>query len=333
MAANFPPLPDLPAELVELVMQVPSGKACTYGDLARALGDLAACRWVGQMLLDPGFAAECPSHRVVRTGGDLGRFHSGDVSEKAKRLTAEGVRLKNQQTVDWDRHGFDDFVGKQPLRRLANYQDNLRAEISLKSRFSRPSLVAGVDVSYVPSTNEGVAAYALCDATSGELLWQETHRARVAFPYISSYLAFRELPLVLGLLDRVEKAGKMAQVILVDGAGVAHPRGAGVASQLGVVADLPTIGITKKRLFGRMKSADLEPGMPMPLLDGRRNLGAALLPHTGTARPMYVSPGHLVSVKAAVAVASRLLLRRRNPEPIYWADRLSRQAAREFAQP
>ena len=101
--------------------------------------------------------------------------------------------------------------------------------------------------------------------------------------------------------------------------------------QMGVVTDLPTIGITKKRLFGKVRSADLEPGVPMPLMDGRRQLGAALLPHTGTARPMYVSPGHLVSVKAAVGIVNRLLLNRRNPEPIYWADRLSRQAARKNA--
>ena len=77
----------------------------------------------------------------------------------------------------------------------------------------------------------------------------------VQFPYISSYLAFRELPLLVELLQAVAEERGIADVVMVDGSGVLHPRNAGIATMLGVLLDLPTIGVTKKRLVGTVVSA------------------------------------------------------------------------------
>jgi len=97
---------------------------------------------------------------------------------------------------------------------------------------------------------------------------------------------------------------------------------------LGVELDWPTIGVTKKRLFGRVDISALSPGASRPVIHDGETLGVALLGKTGTARPLYVSPGHRVNVDSAADVVARLLAGRRLPVPIYWADRLSRAAAR-----
>ena len=97
-----------------------------------------------------------------------------------------------------------------------------------------------------------MAAYALVETETGRLVWSATVRRRVAFPYISTYLSFREIPIYLDLLDEVRAAGRLSEVLLVDGSGILHHRHAGVASHLGVVASLPTVGVTKKLLCGRV---------------------------------------------------------------------------------
>jgi len=128
------------------------------------------------------------------------------------------------------------------------------------------------------------------------------------------------------VLEKARAEDKLAEVLLVDGSGILHPRHAGLASHFGVAAGVPTIGVTKKLLWGQVELAGLEPRRPRPVLDGKRLIGAAIRPTDGSRRPIFVSPGHRVSVAYARDVVARLLLGRRLPEPLYWADRLSRAA-------
>ena len=207
---------------------------------------------------------------------------------------------------------------------------SLAKRVSLSVVRPRPRIVAGLDVSYA-SEQFGAATCTAVDIKTGRLLWSETVTRKIGFPYISSFLTFRELPILLDLLDATMTFEPCPDWFLVDGSGIIHPRGAGVATMLGVVAGVPTIGITKKRLFGRVDTRGMRPGHVRAVMDRRRKLGVALRPRTGTHRPLFVSPGHGVSVAAAERVVSRMLLQRRLPEPIYWADRLSRQAARTCA--
>lgn len=130
-------------------------------------------------------------------------------------------------------------------------QHCLRAKISLRCRQRRPRLVAGVDVSYRPP-NQAIAAYARFDVVTQQLVWSTTIQRTTSFPYIPSYLAFRELPVLIDLLDHVQRHDCMAQMLMVDGSGILHPRSAGLATLLGIVADLPTVGVAKKLLCGRV---------------------------------------------------------------------------------
>ena len=128
-------------------------------------------------------------------------------------------------------------------------------------------------------------------------------------------------------------AGQLAPLLLVDGSGILHHRHAGIASHLGVAAALPTIGVTKKLLCGQVDIEGMKPFESRPVLHQQRLIGMALRPTAGSRRPIFLSPGHRVDVPFAEQVVGRLLAGHRLPEPIYWADRLSRQAAGTLAKP
>ena len=231
MPVSLPPIPDLPAVLRDLIRQVPPGRVTTPGRLAAALGNSVAARWVGHFLLHDDHDADCPCHRVVRAGGVLGPYPCGG-DEKARRLRAEGVSVSDGRLAG-ECQDFDDFRCDRPLEKLSKYQNRVAKSVSLRRR-DIPKHVGGVDVSYCGA--EGVAAYALVETAGGRLVWSTTIRRPVRFPYITSYLTFRELPLLAALVEEVRDEGRLAPVVLVDGTGVLHPRRAGIASHLGVVA-------------------------------------------------------------------------------------------------
>jgi deoxyribonuclease V len=322
--------PDVQRELRDLMRQVPRGKATTCGALAEALGNVVASRWIGAFLREHNHTARCPCHRVVLISGELGGYFSGDVAEKARRLQQEGVTLVDGR-VDLAACGHFQFESSRPLETLAVQQRSLLGRLRLEYDGPPPSLAAGVDVSY--AGDEGVAAYALIELDTGKLLWSTTLRRRVTFPYISSYLAYRELPLLLELLDAARREDRLADVVLVDGSGILHPRGAGIASQLGIVGGVPTIGVTKKLLCGKVKLAGMRPREMRPVEgnDGRP-IGFAVRHRPKSPRPLFISPGHGVSVAMSGDLVDKLLLGRNLPEPIYWADRLSRAECQVIRQ-
>jgi deoxyribonuclease V len=247
MSHSLPPIPDLVLSLQGLIDQVPRGRVTTPGTLGSVLGNPVAARWIGHYLAHHEHGTDCVCHRILRAGGVLGPYPQG-ADEKVRRLQAEGVEIA-AGIVDLDRYGFSDFSSDRPLEKLARYQNRVAAMVSLRPRRKVPQTVGGVDVSYI-SPREGVAAYALVETATGELLWSTTIRREVRFPYISSYLTFRELPLLIELIDEVRAQDRLAEVVLVDGTGVLHPRQAGIACHLGVVTDLLTVGVTKKLLCG-----------------------------------------------------------------------------------
>ncbi len=315
--------PDMEAELRALIAEIPPGRVATCGALAEALGSPMAARWVGQFVLHHEHRPQCACHRVVRAGGKLGPGGPGGVDQIARRLRAEGVAIVGA-SVDLGQYGLERLPGTRPLGRLREVQEAITRQVSTRGLRRVPDLVAGVDVSY-PSPGCGVAAYALVETQSGRLAWSKKIGREVRFPYITTFLGFRELPILLDLLEEVRAEGRLARVVLVDGSGVLHPRRAGIASHLGVAAELSTIGVTKKLLCGQVDIEGMAPREPRAVSIEGRQVGAAIRPTSGSRRPIFVSPGHRVSRATAETVVLRLLRGRRLPEPLYWADRLSRQ--------
>lgn len=321
------PIPDLPADLRDLVGQIPRGRVATCGGLAEALGNVVAARWVGQFVAQHPHDGQCGCHRVVLKGGVLQPSWVGGEQRRIRRLRDEGIEVRGG-AVDFQRFGWSGFRSSRPLARLAELQQALVSQAVVAAPRRRPALVAGVDAAY-PAPGEAVAAYALVEVESGQLVWSHVVRRPVRFPYITSYLSFRELPLHLELLAEARRAGRLADVVLVDGSGMLHPRHAGIATHLGVTAGVATVGVTKKLLCGECRRAALAPGESCPVVFQGRPVGVALRPTAGSARPIFLSVGHRVNLALAEAVVRRLLEGRRLPAPVYWADRLARQAARD----
>ena len=318
-------LPDMPALLDDLLAQIPAGRVTTYGDLAVALGSRTAAKWVGEYMLDHPHDDSCRCHRVVRSKGELGRYIDGTSEQKSQRLADEGVTV-TQGRVDLALFRFVEFRTARPLDALAEFQERVLQHVELRPVTTTPTCIGGIDVSY-RNPDEAVAAYVLLETSSGQVVWSETLRRPVVFPYISGFLAFRESPLLVALLETVRAQGKLAEVVLVDGNGILHPRHAGIATQVGVLANVATIGIGKKLLCGTVDTQGMCPGEARDVRMGRRIVGVAI---TGrkSAKPLYVSPGHLVDVTSAARIVQGLFFGHRLPEPIYQADALSRRAAR-----
>lgn len=323
----LPEIPEMDAEIWTLVSQIPSGFVSTYGNVARALGDVVASRLVGEVMIRHNHGASCCCHRLVRADGTLGKFVSGDKDEKRLLLEKDGVNVQSNK-VSLERFGWTGFVCDSPLHPLLEYQLAVSQAADVHSFVdSKPQTVGGIDVSFVPRCNRGVAAFVEVDLTTREVIYSRTLEAEIQFPYISGYLAYRELPLQQALLDQVASERELPSMIIVDGSGILHWRRSGVATMLGVTLGIRTIGITKKHLVGQVDVSDLVDRGIREILFHDELAGFALLPGSGTKKPIYVSPGHKIDAVSSLAIVQGCLLGRPLPEPIYWADRISRAAA------
>jgi deoxyribonuclease V len=315
-------VPDLKQETLELLLQIPQGKVTTYRALAVALGDEIAARAVGQVMAQNEQPDRYPCYKVVHTNSEVGHYSApGGTVEKVRRLRAEGIEIRDGRIVNLHGYLFTDFLSSEPLKRLRRLQEEFTADLSLEPEFSEPGTVGGVDISY---GERAVAAYVRFDLEGKRLIDCSTVVQEITFPYIPTYLAFRELPILQALLEKVREKGIMADVVMVDGNGILHPRHAGIASHLGVLLDIPTIGITKSLLCGEVDLKDIKVGEARYVLFNGEQIGAAVKT-SARARPIYVSPGNKVGLDMAIKI-TLALSSHKLPEPIRLADEFSHKA-------
>ncbi len=174
--------------------------------------------------------------------------------------------------------------------------------------------IAGVDVSasrFDPARRVHAAAV-LLEWPSLALLARAGASLPAPLPYIPGLLGFREAPAVMEALARLPER---PDLLMVDGQGIAHPRRCGLAAHLGVLLDLPSIGVAKSRLIGAPEGPlGAAPGAWVRLLDGDEVVGA-LLRSRARANPLLVSIGHRVSLETALGWVRATLRRHRLPEP------------------
>lgn len=163
------------------------------------------------------------------------------------------------------------------------------------------------------------AAVALLHFPSLEPAGNAIARTDTTFPYIPGLLSFREIPAVLKAMEQLEAK---PDLLLCDGQGIAHPRRCGIASHLGVLLDIPSIGIAKTRLTGTHGTLPEPKGSRVPLMDGDERIGSVLRTRTGV-KPLYVSPGHRISIATADELVLRCTTRYRLPETTRRAHKLA----------
>jgi deoxyribonuclease V len=198
-------------------------------------------------------------------------------------------------------------------------QEALRSKVVCENRLGTVNTVTGVDVGFEDRGRTTRAAVAVLAFPGLEPVAHAISRMPTQFPYIPGYLSFRELPAVLEALDKL--AG-MPDLILCDGQGLAHPRRFGLACHLGVLTDIPCIGVAKSRLIGSHDTLPPDKGEWVPLRDRDETIGAVLRTRTRVS-PVYVSIGHRVSLETAIDYTLRCTTRYRLPETTRHAHRLA----------
>lgn len=187
--------------------------------------------------------------------------------------------------------------------------------------------VAGVDAGFEDEGKTTRAAVVVLKFPDLTPIDEALVRQPTRFPYVPGLLSFREVPAVLESLSqlRIEP-----DVILCDGQGIAHPRRLGIASHLGLLVDRPTIGVAKSRLVGTHTEVPPEKGQWVPLMDGKERIGAVLRSRTNT-KPLFISPGHRVSLETAIDLVLRCTPKYRLPETTRYADKLASSGTRQSA--
>lgn len=198
-------------------------------------------------------------------------------------------------------------------------QSRLAASVVRQDDFGTIARVAGVDVGFEDGGATTRAAVAVLDYPTLQLTSSAIARQPTRFPYVPGLLSFREIPAVLAAMDQL---GFHPDLLLCDGQGIAHPRRLGIASHLGLLLDLPAIGVAKTRLIGSHAEVPDRRGAWVPLNDGRETIGAVLRTRQGV-KPLYISPGHRIGLESAIDWVMRCLTRYRLPETTRWAHRLA----------
>ena len=199
-------------------------------------------------------------------------------------------------------------------------QQQFRKEVITQDQLEEPvQYVAGVDMGFEAGGTISRAAVAVLSFPSLQLQESAIARRPTTFPYVPGFLSFREIPAVL---DALEKINTIPDLILCDGQGIAHPRRFGIACHLGLIVDIPTIGVAKSLLIGNHKEVPEERGSWQPLVNRGETIGAVLRTRIKT-KPLYVSSGHRVSLSTAIEYVLRCTPKYRLPETTRIADKLA----------
>lgn len=198
------------------------------------------------------------------------------------------------------------------LRKLEEEQSRLSKKVVIKNEFEELTLIAGLDHSYFD--RQIIAGIVVCTYPELEIVEKKFSIQPSRMPYIPGFLAYREMPAAADAYSRLENK---PHVLLVDGNGILHPRGLGVASHFGVLQDLPTIGVAKNLFTGEVRNSKV--------YIGDKAIGQEMQTKE-KAKPLYVSPGHRITLTKAMEVITACMRPpHKLPEPLHLAHRYVRK--------
>jgi deoxyribonuclease V len=205
----------------------------------------------------------------------------------------------------------------EQLIEFRQIQEKIAEKIILKEDFRDLERIAGVDVAYLDDM-----AYAACIVMDRDFkeIGAGTASLKVDFPYIPGYLSFREAPAALAAIGESPRF----DLVMVNGHGVAHPRGFGHACHVGTESDSPSIGVAKRLLVGSV--GDERDGWK-PIMLGGDIVGAEVVTRWNSR--IYVSVGHRVSLETAIELAQSMTRGAGFPEPLKRAHALANKEAND----
>ena len=208
------------------------------------------------------------------------------------------------------------------IREAIDLQKKIAALVEREDRHPALRTIAGVDVAYGRRGKSATArgAAVLFDFETLNVVDQAAVEVATTFPYVPGLLTFREAPAAIAAVGAL---ATVPDLLICDGQGIAHPRRCGVASHLGLVLDLPSIGAAKSRLIGSHEEPAADRGAWTSLVNEGEIVGACLRTRSNVS-PIYVSIGHRICLSRAIRLVMRFSIGFRLPEPTRLADKLSR---------
>jgi deoxyribonuclease V len=211
------------------------------------------------------------------------------------------------------------------LQGARKLQEILQKKVNIIPLKKEPKYIAGVDAAFLNNKVIGVA----CLYKYPEIHFIEEAYAvtEILFPYIPGFLSFREGPAIISALKGLRKK---PDIILFDGQGIAHPKRLGIASHVGVLLNIPTIGCAKSRLIGTYKEPGPKKGTCSSLLYKKEIVGVVLRTKDNV-KPLFVSPGNRIDIQGSIEIVLACSQGCRIPEPLRRADLISKKIKRELS--
>jgi deoxyribonuclease V len=204
-------------------------------------------------------------------------------------------------------------------------QKLLREKVKLVPLVKPIRYIGGADVSMNLFARDGFAGFVTLSYPDLALVDHSVVKDRIGFPYIPGLLSFREIPMLLKAWEKLETK---PDVIVVDGVGIAHPRRLGIAAHLGLLLGVPTIGCAKSVLTGEYKEPADEPGSFSYMYDkfNKKEIIGVALRTKRNVKPVFISPGHLITLQESIEIIKRCVIKHRLPEP----TRLAHNTVNEY---
>ncbi len=206
---------------------------------------------------------------------------------------------------------------KPSVARAFDIQKELSKRVISKREFGELKTVAGADISVLKNENKlicGIIMFSYPGLAEIERVYSVSDEK---FPYIPGLLAFREGP---AIIETFKKLRQKPDLLIIDGQGIAHPRGFGIACHVGVLLDVPSMGIAKKRLYGKYDEPGEKRGSWTPLLSKEEDVIGSVLRTRDGKNPVFVSLGHKIDSDSAREIALECARGYRIPEPTRRAD-------------
>jgi deoxyribonuclease V len=205
------------------------------------------------------------------------------------------------------------------ISRAREIQDVLRRKVQIVSQKRKIQCIAAVDAAF--HDDKIIAIASLYEYPELRHIKDTFSVKKIQFPYITGLLSFREGP---ALIDALKKLLIKPDLILFDGQGIAHPKGIGIASHIGVILKIRTIGCAKSRLIGDYVEPDVRKGSWSYLYHKAVKVGVVLRTRNNV-KPVFVSPGHMIDIHSSRKIVMRCISAYRIPEPLRRADCLSKR--------
>ena len=227
--------------------------------------------------------------------------------------------LKSQSLHPWD------LSPKEAIE----IQKQLSIRVVQRNHIKTVRFVAGADIALSKDPPRAFAGVVVMSFPDLKIIEEFGVVSELTFPYIPGLLAFREAPALLKAFDRIRHE---PDLLMIDGQGIAHPRGCGIACHIGLWLDKPTIGCAKSRLFGKYRQPPLNKGNWTPLTGHHDQVIGVVVRTKDKTNPIFVSVGHKIDLPSAIRYVLACSKGYRIPEPTRQADHFVARLKRENIQ-